>query len=305
MKMGLKHAHVTMVNRDDLPDGGASVMAATVRAIRARAPGCSVEVLTSDFMGSREAIAAVVESAPDIVSHNVETVRRLTPRVRSRSTLRAVTRVPADRARAGPRRGGEVQHHARPRRDTRRGAGDPGRSSRGRRGHREHRPVPAAHAHEHPGAEVLDTRRSSPSSGRRRWRRDSSTARPVPWSAPPTTPVSSTRASGRTSSASALRAAAVGNTATPGAARPRRRSAAAEGIRGDRVTTAHPARGGGGRSRGPRLTASWSRRDLSAQRVRPALHAGRPRLPPRPVDQRRPGGRQGAAGVQHLLLPGG
>jgi lipoic acid synthetase len=86
MKMGLKHAHVTMVNRDDLPDGGASVMAATVRAIRVRAPGCSVEVLTSDFMGSREAIEKVVASAPDIVSHNVETVRRLTPRVRSRSS---------------------------------------------------------------------------------------------------------------------------------------------------------------------------------------------------------------------------
>jgi lipoic acid synthetase len=86
MRMGLKHAHVTMVNRDDLPDGGAFLMAATVRAIRARAPECSVEVLTSDFMGSREAIASVIDSAPDIVSHNLETVRRLTPRVRSRST---------------------------------------------------------------------------------------------------------------------------------------------------------------------------------------------------------------------------
>jgi lipoyl synthase len=85
MRMKLSHAHVTMVNRDDLPDGGAAVMAATVRAIRARVADCSVEVLTSDFMGSRDAIAAVVESAPEIVSHNVETVRRLTPRVRSRS----------------------------------------------------------------------------------------------------------------------------------------------------------------------------------------------------------------------------
>jgi len=85
LRMKLTHAHVTMVNRDDLPDGGASVMAATVRAIRARVPGCSVEVLTSDFMGSETAIRDVVESAPDIVSHNVETVRRLTPRVRSRS----------------------------------------------------------------------------------------------------------------------------------------------------------------------------------------------------------------------------
>ena len=86
LRMGLKHAHVTMVNRDDLADGGASMVAATVRAIRARVPECSVEVLTSDFMGSREAIAAVMESAPDIMSHNVETVRRLTPLVRSRSS---------------------------------------------------------------------------------------------------------------------------------------------------------------------------------------------------------------------------
>jgi len=86
LKMKLSHAHVTMVNRDDLADGGASVMAATVRAIRARVPTCSVEVLTSDFMGSRDAISSVVEAHPDIVSHNVETVRRLTPRVRSRSS---------------------------------------------------------------------------------------------------------------------------------------------------------------------------------------------------------------------------
>ena len=86
LRMGLKHAHVTMVNRDDLGDGGASMMAATVRAIRARSPECTVEVLTSDFMGSRDAIAAVMESAPEIMSHNVETVRRLTPLVRSRSS---------------------------------------------------------------------------------------------------------------------------------------------------------------------------------------------------------------------------
>ena len=61
------------------------MMAATVRAIRARVPACSIEVLTSDFMGSREAIRTVVESEADVVSHNVETVRRLTPLVRSRS----------------------------------------------------------------------------------------------------------------------------------------------------------------------------------------------------------------------------
>ena len=84
--MKLKHAHITMVNRDDLADGGASVMASTVKAIRWRVPECSIEVLTSDFMGSEDAIRIVVESGPDIISHNVETVRRLTPRVRSRSS---------------------------------------------------------------------------------------------------------------------------------------------------------------------------------------------------------------------------
>jgi lipoic acid synthetase len=83
--MGLQHAHVTMVNRDDLRDGGASLMAATVRAIRRDNPGCSIEVLCSDFMGDPEAIRLVVESRPDILSHNLETVRRLTPLVRSRS----------------------------------------------------------------------------------------------------------------------------------------------------------------------------------------------------------------------------
>jgi lipoyl synthase len=85
-EMGLKHAVITMVNRDDLPDGGAAVLADTVRSIRAAAPGCTIEVLSSDLMGDREAIRTVIESRPDIASHNIETVRRLTPRVRSRST---------------------------------------------------------------------------------------------------------------------------------------------------------------------------------------------------------------------------
>ncbi len=85
-RMGLRHAHITMVNRDDLEDGGASVMAATVRAIRLKAPACSIEVLCSDFMGGRDAIGAVLAAHPDIMSHNIETVRRLTPLVRSRST---------------------------------------------------------------------------------------------------------------------------------------------------------------------------------------------------------------------------
>ena len=84
-KMELEHVVITMVNRDDLKDGGAEIMANTVRAIHQHAPGCSVEVLTSDFMGNRDAVATVMAAEPEIMSHNLETVRRLTPQVRSRS----------------------------------------------------------------------------------------------------------------------------------------------------------------------------------------------------------------------------
>jgi lipoyl synthase len=84
--MGLAHVVITMVNRDDLGDGGASVMADTVTAIRDAAPDCTVEVLSSDLMGSPESLEILSASRPDIMSHNLETVRRLTPDVRSRST---------------------------------------------------------------------------------------------------------------------------------------------------------------------------------------------------------------------------
>jgi len=81
-ELGLSHVVVTSVNRDDLPDGGASQFAATIRAIRQRRPQASVEVLTPDFQGDREAVAQVCEAAPDVYNHNVETVPRLYRRVR-------------------------------------------------------------------------------------------------------------------------------------------------------------------------------------------------------------------------------
>lgn len=84
-EMQLRHVVVTMVTRDDLTDGGAGVCAATVAAIRA-ASRCGVELLTSDLGGDDAAIATVVEAAPEVLSHNVETVARLTPLVRSHST---------------------------------------------------------------------------------------------------------------------------------------------------------------------------------------------------------------------------
>jgi lipoic acid synthetase len=76
-RMGLRHAVVTSVNRDDQPDGGAGIFAATIREIRARVPGCAVEVLVPDFKGRWEALRVVLEARPDVLNHNVETVPRL------------------------------------------------------------------------------------------------------------------------------------------------------------------------------------------------------------------------------------
>jgi lipoyl synthase len=81
-ELGLAHAVVTSVNRDDLPDGGASQFAATIRAIRRRNPGCTVEVLVPDFQGNWDALDAVLDEAPEILNHNTETVPRLYRRVR-------------------------------------------------------------------------------------------------------------------------------------------------------------------------------------------------------------------------------
>lgn len=84
--MGLKHVVVTAVARDDLKDGGAAVFAETVRAIRRKVPSCTVEILPSDMKGDYESLHALMDSEPDIFNHNIETVRRLTKRVRAVAT---------------------------------------------------------------------------------------------------------------------------------------------------------------------------------------------------------------------------
>lgn len=84
-EMGLRHVVITMVTRDDLADGGAGAVAATVDAIRKAVTECSIEVLVSDLMAKPDAVARVVACAPEVNSHNLETVRRLTPMIRSRS----------------------------------------------------------------------------------------------------------------------------------------------------------------------------------------------------------------------------
>jgi len=75
--MGLKHAVITSVNRDDCKDGGASIFAATIRRIRELQPGCTVEALIPDFKGEIDALKIVMDARPDILNHNVETVPRL------------------------------------------------------------------------------------------------------------------------------------------------------------------------------------------------------------------------------------
>jgi lipoic acid synthetase len=81
-ELGLKHAVVTSVNRDDLPDGGAEHFARTIRAIRQHSPDCAVEVLIPDFCGNWEALQTVLEERPEVLNHNIETVPRLYRRVR-------------------------------------------------------------------------------------------------------------------------------------------------------------------------------------------------------------------------------
>jgi lipoic acid synthetase len=86
-ELGLRHAVITSVDRDDLRDGGAEIFARTIRAVRRRSPGTSVEVLTPDFQGDREAVRTVAEARPDIFNHNTETVPRLYARIRPRAVF--------------------------------------------------------------------------------------------------------------------------------------------------------------------------------------------------------------------------
>ncbi|HUW59616.1 MAG TPA: lipoyl synthase [Candidatus Bathyarchaeia archaeon] len=81
-RLALRHAVVTSVTRDDLADGGSGHFATTIEAIRAANPGCTVEVLTPDFRGSRESVETVIAAEPDVFGHNIETVERLYPVLR-------------------------------------------------------------------------------------------------------------------------------------------------------------------------------------------------------------------------------
>jgi lipoic acid synthetase len=88
LQMGLQHCVVTSVARDDLEDGGAMVFAETIKAVRGKLPLCGVEVLIPDFLGREESLRTVLEAKPDILNHNIETVERMSDRVRSKAKYR-------------------------------------------------------------------------------------------------------------------------------------------------------------------------------------------------------------------------
>ena len=94
-KMGLTHAVITSVDRDDLPDYGASAFVGVIRSIRAQAPGCKVEILTPDFRGQEMPLARVIAERPDVFNHNCEVVPRLYPMARRGSKFERSTRRPA------------------------------------------------------------------------------------------------------------------------------------------------------------------------------------------------------------------
>ena len=100
--LGLRYAVVTSVNRDDRTDGGAQLFALTIDAICKRVPGCKVEVLVPDFMGSHEALETVLAASPDVLNHNVETVPRLYYDVRRGSDYRRSLDILAHSKQAAP-----------------------------------------------------------------------------------------------------------------------------------------------------------------------------------------------------------
>lgn len=101
-ELGLRHVVVTSVDRDDLPDGGAGQFARSIEAIRSRAPGTTIEVLTPDFRRKPDALATVIAAAPDVFNHNLETVPRLYRRIRPGADYRHSLALLADAKRLRP-----------------------------------------------------------------------------------------------------------------------------------------------------------------------------------------------------------
>lgn len=95
-RLRLEHVVITQVTRDDLPDGGAAHMAETVRQVKKRCPGVTTEVLISDLLGNREALAVLLDSKPDVLNHNVEMAARLYPQIRPQAKYQRSLQILAD-----------------------------------------------------------------------------------------------------------------------------------------------------------------------------------------------------------------
>ena len=170
-RLGLRHVVLTSVDRDDLPDGGAAAIAEAVRAVKRASVGARVEVLMPDFGGNPRALSRVVSSGADVLGHNVETVRRLSPTMRDRRASYEgslnVLCVPGSRRRGAS---GEERADARIGRGSGRDPRRAGRPAPGRRDVADARPVPCLRLVARPpcGGTCLPT--SSTRSGARRVR---------------------------------------------------------------------------------------------------------------------------------------
>ena len=159
-ELDLKYVVLTMVDRDDLIDGGAAQVARTVSALRARCPELLVETLVGDFRGRFVDVETVLDSAPDVFAHNIEVVRRLTPTIRdARCRYDVSLAVLAAAKRRAPERFVKSSIMVGLGEEPTRGARDARRSSRRRRQHRDARAIPATDAETRRGRALCDARR--------------------------------------------------------------------------------------------------------------------------------------------------
>ena len=164
--MRLEHVVVTSVARDDLPDGGARIFAETITQMRATSPGMGIEVLIPDFDGSDDRLRTVMDARPDILNHNLETVKRLQKPVRKRArwdrSLYVLRRAKEMAREIGYPVHTKIEPDGRPRRDARGAAGGVRGTAGQRRRHPDGRPVPAAHAAAPARSSATTTPTSSP-----------------------------------------------------------------------------------------------------------------------------------------------
>ena len=159
-ELGLEHIVVTSVDRDDLPDGGASQFVKVIQALRRETPNTTIEILTPDFRNKPEsAVEAIVEAGPDVYNHNLETVPRLYPTIRPGRALLCVAAPARERQAPGAAHLHQVGRDGRARRAAARGPPGDGRHALGRRRFPDHGPISPADPAPRQGRGVRHSRR--------------------------------------------------------------------------------------------------------------------------------------------------